>query len=114
MVISIFAAAKHLAKYSNWSLSNLQIQRLIYLSHMFYMGRNNGERLVHGYFEASDYGSINPILYDKLQIYGAEPVGNIFRRYADINGTPEAAILEEAYDALGGEPPARLIGITHR
>jgi len=114
MAVSIFSAAKHLARYADWSLSNLQIQKLIYLSHMFYMGRNNGERLVNGNFEAWDYGPVNPSLYHRLKIYGADEVGqDMLINEEDIKGK-QAQILEELYDVLGNERPSKLIAITHR
>lgn len=38
MTVSVLAAAKRLAQRSNWSLSNLELQNILYLAHMFYMG----------------------------------------------------------------------------
>jgi len=115
MTVSIFAAAKYLAKRSNWSLSNLELQKLLYLSHMFYMGRHNGEPLVAGNFEAWDYGPVHPDLYRRARIFGSDDVQNIFHEVSDLEpGSPEAAILDEAYDSIGNAGPGRLVNATHR
>jgi len=112
--VSIFSAAKRLASYSGWSLSNLKIQKLIYLAHMFYMGRNDGDPLVSGRFEAWDYGPVNPDLYHLLKIYGANPVGNIFRGYPDVPDDAQGKILDEVYDAIGDRTAGKLVAATHR
>ncbi|MBW3241904.1 DUF4065 domain-containing protein [Epibacterium sp. DP7N7-1] len=113
MTVSVLSAARHMAERSGWSLTNLQLQKLIYLAHMFYMGRNEGEPLVHGTFEAWDYGPVHPQLYARARIYGSSPVQNIFAGVTDISNTPEGAILNEAYDALGDTQPGQLVNITH-
>jgi len=115
MTVSVFSAAKHLAMRSGWSLSNLKIQKLLYLAHMFYMGRTEGEPLLDGYFEAWDYGPVNPDLYHLLKVYGASPVRNIFRSHEDIpNSKDEAKILDEIYAALGNTTAGKLVAATHR
>lgn len=113
MTVSVLAAAHHMAERSDWTLSNLQLQKLIYLAHMFYMGRHNGEPLVHGSFEAWDYGPVHPRLYSRARMFGASPVKNIFSGVASLAGTPEGDILNEAYDALGDTQPGQLVNITH-
>jgi uncharacterized phage-associated protein len=94
-------------------LSNLELQKLLYLAHMFYLGRTGGEPLVPGYFEAWDYGPVHPDLYQRAKIFGSDPVENIFHANAEPTG-PELAILDEAYDSLGRSGPGRLVNATHR
>lgn len=114
MTIPVLSAAKRLAKRSGWSLSNLELQKLLYLSHMFYLGRTGGEPLVPGYFEAWDYGPVHPNLYHRVKVFGADPVGNVFHANPEPSDGPEAAILDEAYDKLGNAGPGRLVNATHR
>jgi len=115
MTISAFAAAKYLAERSDWALTNLQMQKILYLAHMVYLGQNAGEPLIREAFEAWDYGPVCPILYHKLKIYGADPVGNIFRSYTELEeGSREAEILKEALDSLGSLSGGKLVAITHR
>lgn len=114
MTVSVLSAAKRLAKRSGWTLSNLQLQKIVYLAHMFHLGRN-GSPLVSGQFEAWDYGPVHPDLYHRVKVFGADPVGNVFHSSPDIpDGSSEATILDEAFDALGSARPAQLVNATHR
>jgi uncharacterized phage-associated protein len=113
MAISVLAAAKWLGQKSNWSLSNLELQKLIYLAHMFFLGRT-GKPLVSGVFEAWDYGPVHPTLYHVVKMFGARPVENIFGTVPDLEDGEEKSILGEAYDVLGGVGASRLVAATHR
>lgn len=114
MTVNVLDAARHMAKRSDWSLSNLKLQKLIYLAHMFYMGRHDGEPLVHGSFEAWDYGPVHPDLYHKVKVYGSDPVKTILARQKLAKTSQEATILNEAYDALGDTRAGQLVNATHR
>lgn len=114
MTVSVLSAAKHLAARSGWRLSNLELQKILYLAHMFYLGRNNGQPLVSGNFEAWDYGPVHPSLYHAAKMFGSDPVGNIFHSTPDIPDGPERAILDEAYQSLGNASSSRLVSATHR
>jgi len=115
MTISAFAAAKYLAERSDWSLTNLQMQKILYLAHMAHMVENNGQPLINSWFEAWEYGTVCPPLYHKLKIYGGDPVGNILHRSASpAENSPEAKTLEAAYEKLGGLSGGRLVALTHQ
>jgi len=113
MTINVLSTAKHLAKKSGWSLSNLDLQKILYLTHMFHLGRKNGEPLVHGLFEAWDYGPVHPDLYQRAKIFGSAPVGNVFHSDPDVPVGGEKAILDEAYESLGHAGPGKLVRATH-
>ena len=91
MSISVSAAAKRLCERSGWSLTNLKLQKLLYISHMFHLGKT-GEPLVNGHFEAWDYGPVSPFLYHKVKVFGSSPVENIFHSTPDIGDVPENVI----------------------
>ena len=113
MAVSVLSAAKHLAAISGWTLSNLEIQKILYLSHMFHLGRT-GEKLVRGDFEAWDYGPVHPTLYHQAKVFGASPVKNVFHNAPDVPPGVGRSIIEEAYASLGDLGPGRLVSITHR
>tara|TARA_R100000789_G_C2995631_1_gene147365 strand:- start:371 stop:814 length:444 start_codon:yes stop_codon:yes gene_type:complete len=108
----VSAAAKRLCERSGWSLTNLKLQKLLYISHMFHLGKT-GEPLVNGHFEAWDYGPVSPFLYHKVKVFGSSPVENIFHSTPDIGDVPEAEMLDSAIDQLANSPPGRLVAITH-
>jgi uncharacterized phage-associated protein len=113
MTVHVLSAAKRLAMDSGWSLSNLKLQKILYLAHMFHLGRT-GEPLVDGSFEAWEYGPVHPDLYHRLKVFGADSVQNIFYGIGDLVEGPEKAILDEAYRDLGKAGPGRLVSATHR
>jgi uncharacterized phage-associated protein len=114
VTVSVLSAASHLANRSGWTLSNLKLQKILYVAHMFHLGRNNGAPLVHGLFEAWDYGPVHPDLYRRAKIFGSDPVENIFHGYPELEAGSERAILDEAYESLGSAAPGRLVNATHR
>lgn len=114
MTINVLSAARHMAKQSNWSLSNLKLQKLIYLAHMFHMGRFDGRALVDGHFEAWDYGPVHPTLYHQAKVFGAQPVRDIFGQADELHEGSEKELLDEAYAALGHAGAGQLVNATHR
>lgn len=112
MAVSVFAAAKRLGEQSDWSLSNLEMQKLLYLAHMFHLGKY-GTPLILGYFEAWDYGPVQPDLYHRAKIYGSSPVENIFHSASEVPNGTEAELIDEAVKHLSHNRPGRLVAITH-
>ena len=80
MAINVLQAAKYLCQESNWTLTNLEVQKLIYLSHMIYMGFYGEGPLIGGTFQAWKRGPVHPELYEKLRIYKSEPIVKIYFR----------------------------------
>lgn len=113
MTISTFEAAKTLGFYSNWNLSNLQMQKILYLAHMFFMGRNQGEPLINENFEAWDYGPVIPSLYHEVKFFGNSKIKDIFFHTTINETSKESKIIKEAVTAFGNAPPAKLVAITH-
>jgi uncharacterized phage-associated protein len=51
MAVSVASAAKRLCEKTGWTLSNLELQKILYIAHMFHLGET-GQPLVPGHFEA--------------------------------------------------------------
>lgn len=79
MAARLESVAKYICEKSGWSISNLQLQKLMYLAQMIYMGRTDGKPLFEGNFEAWDYGPVEPNLYHKAKVFGSGPVQDVFR-----------------------------------
>lgn len=115
MTVPVLSAARYLARKSGWGLSNLELQKILYLAHMFHMGRHDGQPLVPGSFEAWEYGPVHPTLYKAARVFGSSDVQDIFHGSPDIpDGGPEKAILDEAYDSLAHLTAGQLVSATHR
>ena len=106
MPISVLQAAKYMGKLSSWSLSNLEMQKLLYIAHMLHLGDHN-HPLVRGNFEAWDLGPVHPVLYHRAKVFGARPVENIFRSVSNLKDGTERDMLDEAIKEFGGFDRAR-------
>jgi uncharacterized phage-associated protein len=111
MPLPVLTAAKLLCERSGWTLTNLQLQKIMYLAQMFHLGQKNS-RLVNGDFEAWDYGPVLPTVYSQAKIYGGGPIREIYGSGA-IFDTERSRLLSDAYDQLGNLSAGRLVSITH-
>lgn len=114
MTIQSLSAAKRLCERSGWTLSNLKLQKILYLAHMVYLGRTRGTPLIDGAFEAWDYGPVQPEVYHKAKIFGRDPVGNVFHDVKSPCDGPERNILDEAFAQLGHADAGQLVHATHK
>jgi uncharacterized phage-associated protein len=105
-------AAKHLCEKSNWTLTNLKLQKLLYLADMNYVG-NTGERLLSEDFEAWDYGPVLPSVYHSCKSFGSKPVPDIFWGVGAISGSVEAQWIDVAWETLKDQTPGQLVDNTH-
>ena len=110
MAVLAISVAKHMGQKSSWSLTNLEMQKILYLAHMFHLGKHE-KPLVIGHFEAWDYGPVHPDLYHVIKIFGIDPVENIFRRNADLPEGTEQQMTDMIM--AQGLSATRLVGITH-
>ncbi|MGO8074727.1 Panacea domain-containing protein [Rhizobium leguminosarum] len=111
-MIRTFQAAKTLCELSGWKLSNLPLQKLLYLSHMYHLGEYD-EPLIDGEFQAWDLGPVEPSLYRQVKAYGDKPIQDVFRVGPVDPTTTEYEALAEIYDELGDRRPSSLVAITH-
>ena len=114
MTISSKAAARTICELSDWKVSNLKLQKILYLAHMVFMGQNEGEPLIDESFEAWDYGPVVPSVYHEAKKYGAKPIRMGFYSQQDITGSREYKELEKACSSLLPQSPGRLVDFTHR
>ena len=111
MAIDVFVAAKTLGIECGWRVSNLKMQKILYLAHLDYMGKNN-ERLVESSFEAWDYGPVQPELYHKLKRFGARNVRDVFFREEPLTEGKEFDVLRRM-SKLRHVTSGLLIAVTH-
>lgn len=114
MAARLDSVAKYVCEAGDWRVTNLQLQKIMYLAQMLYMGDHDGERLFDGSFEAWDYGPVEPTLYRKVKRFGADPIEDVFwnaREFAD--KSLRLAFLEDACPQLLKYSPRELVGITH-
>lgn len=113
MSIPINSAARYVCTTGDWGVTNLALQKILYLAHMVHLGRTK-QRLIDGEFQAWDYGPVNPELYRVVRIFGDRPIQNVFFGAPRIFGTPEEETLREACEHLLTKKPSELVAMTHR
>lgn len=112
MTVPVFDAAKRLCEKSGWTLSNLELQKLLYIGHMFHLG-HRGKPLILGQFEAWDYGPVQPELYHRVKVFGSSHVGDVFRSARDLEDGTESRLLDEVIDKLSHKTSGWLVASTH-
>ncbi len=118
MAIDVLQAAKHLCDRVDWKYSNIELQKLIYVSHMFYLGRTKNS-LVKGTFQAWDYGPVHPKLYNhiKKNLCGSSPIPEfVFSTIKDLDREQygeQVSILDEQSDLYPPGSARRLVSKTH-
>jgi uncharacterized phage-associated protein len=114
MAARVDSAAKYICDKSGWTVSNLQLQKLLYLSQMIHLGRHGGKRLFDGFFQAWDYGPVEPKTYYKAKAYGSSPLPDIFYdalTFSDAD--PRRKTLDDVCDRFLDFTPGALVDITH-
>ncbi len=113
MAISSFSAAKLICEQGSWRVTNLVLQKVLYINQMLFMGKNNGERLVDASFEAWDYGPVEPNLYRKVCLFGNKPIQDIFFVATPPVTSPEFIAIQEGCRFLLNRKPGELVALTH-
>ena len=75
MAMSATKALRRLCELKQWSLTNLEAQKLLYFAQMIALGKSNGaDPLVEGRFQAWDLGPVLPDAYHKAKLFGNRPI----------------------------------------
>ena len=112
MTTSVLTVAKRLGEQSNWSLSNLAMQKLSYIAHMAHLASYEGEPLIFGNFEAWDLGPVHPQLYHAVKKFGADPVQDVFQSILGMEDGDTAKLVDDVVRHLS-DNTTRLVSITH-
>ncbi len=100
---------------SNFALSNLKLQKLVYFAQGFALARL-GRPLFRERIEAWPYGPLVTSLYEVLRGYGRAPVTEfLFSANPPIQaGAMGTSIIDAVMRSFGCMPASRLINISHQ
>ncbi len=106
-------AAKTALEASDWALSNLPLNKILYLAHMISLGKY-GVPLVSENFEAWDYGPVLPTVYHEAKVFGSDPIRDIFFGVPSAEPASEARdLIASVVDATKNKTPGELVAFTH-
>lgn len=111
MAIPAMTAAGFICKSGRFRVTNLALQKVLYLAHMLHLG-DKGRPLIKGHFEAWDYGPVQPRVYHHVKAFGSKPIPDIFWSHS-VEDDNERETLRSACDALLNRSPGELVAITH-
>ncbi len=114
MAARLDSVCRFICERGEWKVTNLQLQKVLYLAQMVHMGQNEGQRLADANFEAWDYGPVEPTVYRKVRMFGSSPIQDVFtesRKFKD--GDARRAVLEQVCDDLLPRRAGELVEITH-
>ncbi|MGV8831704.1 MAG: Panacea domain-containing protein [Devosia sp.] len=113
MTVHSLSAARSLCELRDWKLSNLELQKLLYLAEMYNLGLY-GEPLIDGEFEAWDYGPVAPDVYARARGFGSGPIPNVFHWVPDVpTSSRDYAMLKEIASQAKHFSAGQLVNITH-
>lgn len=112
MAIPAISAARAICEAADWSISNLALQKILYIAHMVYYGRTR-QPLIKETFEAWDYGPVVPSVYHRAKAFGSDPVGNVFHGARPIEDPVANQVIQQTVRVLKGRHPGDLVEMTH-
>jgi len=114
MAARLDSVCKFICERGDWKVTNLQLQKILYLAQMVYMGQNDGRRLADASFEAWDYGPVEPSVYRKVRMFGAGAIQDVFHEARPFKDTDDRkALLVQICDDLLPRKAGELVEITH-
>lgn len=108
-----FCIAKAICKNSNWKITNLELQKILYISQMFSIGQRN-KALFGSDVEAWDYGPVVPSVYHELKFFGNTPIPSFAFPDKDCVSQEDLAFVADISELLKGLKGWELVAITHR
>jgi uncharacterized phage-associated protein len=113
MTVHALSAARSLWELRDGSVSNLELQKILYVAQMYHLG-TTGSPLVHEAFEAWDYGPVVPDVYARAKGFGKASVPNVFHWIPEVpESSPEMATLRAISSSTKNFTPGQLVDITH-
>lgn len=112
--ISSSVAAKTICEISSWTITHLQIHKLLYIVDMAKLNAKR-ERLIDEDFEAWRYGPVLPSLYQKLKFHYNHVIKDVWPDTKSLKKGDENYDLMYSYGIELSKLSARqLINLTHK
>lgn len=107
-----FRIAKTLLEVSEWSITNLQLHKMLYIANRVYLART-GEQLVDSEFEAWDYGPVLPQVYNECKMWGGKPIKGGMYLVSPYTDGKKFDYITEVFSSLKKYRSGQLVANTH-
>lgn len=113
---NVFEVAYKICEAGNWEVSNLQLQKMLYIAQVLYIGQSpKHHHLFRDKFEAWDYGPVAPVVYHKFKMFGSRPIQRwAFPDFNENCSSDENRFIKDISKSLISIKPSNLVGLTHR
>lgn len=112
MAIPSLDAARKICEFGNWEITNSKLQKILYLINLVYLGRNKNP-LINEYFEAWDFGPVEPKLYHNIKFFGANPI-KLISSSKFVEDEHYLDIIKEVFEVVKNKTATQLVELTHR
>ena len=114
MTAHVDSVAKYIAEKSGWSISNLKLQKMMYIAQVIHMGRYDGAALFDAVFQAWDYGPVIPSLYHRLKSFGSRPIADVLSHAKKFRtDDPRKKVMDDVCRRFLKYSAGDLVEITH-
>lgn len=113
MTISPISAATTVCEEMNWSIADMQLEKILYMANLIFMGRNKGNPLLTENFCAWAGGPYIISLRDRNRVFGARSIDYLPPVKRNMN-LPEQQVTKLVSIHLKSASPAQLVSMTHR
>ena len=111
---NVFRVAKEICKKNDWQITNLQLQKILYITEVFSLGIL-GKTIFNSKIEAWDYGPVVPEVYHKFKYFVDTPIPEFaFPRDIEQCDSDECKFIDEMVELTKGLKGWELVAITHR
>lgn len=111
----VFKVAQKFCEYQNWRVTNLRLQKLLYIAQVLSLGLRDGKHLFNAEIHAWKYGPVVPEVYRRFKIFGASPIPQIvFDDELCQCSDDENAFISAVANMTKNLKDWELVGLTHR
>jgi uncharacterized phage-associated protein len=105
-MLAAIQVAKRICELNQWKLKNVELQHVLYLTHLFYYGQDKG-KLIKDKFEACKVGIVVPSLYLYCRIFGEEFIKpcSYFKEVSPVSDEGVKAYIDKTYSFLMNYSP---------
>lgn len=113
MAISSISAMRRMCELKQWTITNLEANKLLYFAQMLALGHSNGVTpLIAERFQAWDYGPVLPSAYHHAKIFGSKPIRPfMFSGSGPVEGWEH--VFEETLKEVGNLTSYQLVAESH-